>query len=154
MNIVLCEEVPPVLDCTLSIVLCEVVPPVLDCTITIDICEVVPYEATVTNVFGYMEPCIGGTIDDHMGASVMLNSAVSVDTSFNVDVTYVYPPMFCSSGGSTYTQSFTVEILEGQTSSNFNACYSGAYFQGGANICSACITYCSNPAVDLSTLGC
>jgi hypothetical protein len=154
MNIVLCEEVPPVLDCTLSIVLCEVVPPVLDCTITIDICEVVPYEATVTNVFGYMEPCIGGTIDDHMGASVMLNSAVSVDTSFNVDVTYVYPPMSCSSGGSTYTQSFTVEILQGQTSSSFNACSSGAYFQGGANICSACITYCSNPAVDLSTLGC
>lgn len=164
LNITLCETIPPSLDCSINIITCEVVydcainivicEVVPACTITIDICEVVPYEATATGVFGYMEPCIGGTIDDYMGAQINLNGPVSVDTTFNVEVHYKLPPMLCSSGGTTYTQSFTVEIASGQSSSTFNACNSGAYIQSGANVCSACITYCNNPAVDLSTFGC
>ncbi len=110
--------------------------------------------SSVTSAYGYMEPCIGGTIDDYMGAQVNLNAPVTVDTVFNVDVKYVFPPMTCGSGGSQFTQSFTIEILAGQSSSTFNACTSGAYFSGGANICSACITSCDNPAVNLATFGC
>lgn len=109
---------------------------------------------TVTGVFGYMEPCIGGTIDDYMGASVTVNNPVAVDTTFNVDVQFVYPPNFCNYGGTIFTQSFTIDILAGQTSSNFNACSSGAYYASGANICDACITSCSDPTIDLSTYGC
>ena len=153
INITLCEEVAPVLDCAIVINICEVVPPTLDCGITITICEEVSGQ-NVTGVYGSMEPCIGGTIDDYMGASVSVDTPVSVDTTFHVEVKYVYPPNFCTSGVTTYTQSFTLEILAGQTYSVFNACSSGAYFPSGANICSACITFCNNPAVNIGSFSC
>ena len=105
-----------------------------------------------TSVFGYMEPCIGGTIDDHMGAQVNLNGNVSVDTEFGVDVEYVFPGNTC--GVSNNTQSFTITIEAGEAGSNFDACDFGAFFSGGAVICSACITSCDNPAVDISAVEC
>jgi len=153
IQIITCEVVPPVLDCAINIIICEVVPQQLDCAINIIICEEVSSQ-NVTGVFGSMEPCIGGTIDDHMGVSVSLDAAVSIDTTFHVQVTYVPPPSFCTSGATTYTQSFTVEILSGQQYSNFNACTSGAYLSGGANICSACITFCNNPEVNIGSFAC
>lgn len=112
----------------------------------------VPPTPSVTSVFGYMEPCVGGTIDDHMGASVSLDEIVDVDTSFGVDVFYVTGGATC--GGTTSTQSFTIEILAGQSSSAFNACLNGAFFSSGATICDACITSCDNPSVDLGAFEC
>jgi hypothetical protein len=103
-------------------------------------------------VYGYMQPCVGGTIDDFMGAFVGTNTAVSVDTNFGVDVKYVFPGNSCGVGQST--QSFTITIESGSQSSNFNACLNGAYFSSGANICSACVTSCDNPAVDISAVDC
>lgn len=108
----------------------------------------------VTSVSGYMEPCIGGTIDDHMGAAVVLDTTVSVDTTFLVQVTYAIPPGVCYGGGTTYTQSFSVEVLAGDSGSYFNACTNGYYIASGANICSACILSCDNPAVDLTGFSC
>jgi len=67
ITIDICEELPPVLDCSVNIIICEEVAPSLDCSVVIDICEEVSSQ-NVTGVFGSMEPCIGGTIDDHMGA--------------------------------------------------------------------------------------
>jgi hypothetical protein len=107
---------------------------------------------SATSVFGYMEPCIGGTIDDHMGAQVNLNGNVSVTTEFEVQVTYTSLGASCGSG--TSTQFFYVTIEAGQGGSNFNACLNGAYFPSGAQICSACINTCDNPAVDISAVDC
>ena len=99
-----------------------------------------------------MEPCIGGTIDDHMGAAVFLNAPVSVDTVFDVQVSYVFPGSSCSSFNNT--QFFSILIEAGQASSNFIACNQGAYFPSGAQICSACINFCDNPAVNISAVSC
>jgi hypothetical protein len=107
---------------------------------------------SATSVFGYMEPCIGGTIDDFMGAQVNLDGNVSVETNFGVDVQYVFPGNTC--GAFNNTQSFTITIEAGQGGSNFNACNNGAYFSSGAVICGACITSCDNPAVNISAVDC
>jgi hypothetical protein len=106
----------------------------------------------VTGVYGYMQPCVGGTIDDYMGASVGLDAAVSVDTEVVVNVNFVYPGNSCGFGEST--QAIYLTIPSGSTSDNFNACLNGIYFSGGATICSACIASCDNPSVDLSTFSC
>jgi hypothetical protein len=119
---------------------------------TLGECEAACSSPSVIGVFGYMEPCIGGTIDDYMGASVSLDEAVDVITTFGVDVFYVTGGGTC--GGTTSTQSFTIEINEGETSSAFNACLFGAYFSSGATICGACITSCDNPNVDLGASEC
>ena len=92
---------------------------------------------------GYMEPCIGGTIDDFMGASVYLTSPVTVDTIFDVTVYYQTIGSSCPYPNittGTYSQFFQITVLAGQSSSNFNACINGYYFPSGANICGACIT--------------
>lgn len=106
----------------------------------------------VTSVFGYMEPCIGGTIDDYMGVQVYLDSPVTVDTTFDVQVNYVYPGNACSNFNNT--QYFQIVIPAGESGSTFSACQNGPYFPGGAVICSACIAYCSNPNVDLGGFAC
>jgi hypothetical protein len=106
----------------------------------------------VTLAFGFMQPCIGGTIDDYMGASVTLNDAVSVDTEVVVNVSYVFPGNGCGVGAST--QAIYLTIPSGSASDNFNACTNGIYFSGGANICDACVASCDNPAVDISTASC
>jgi hypothetical protein len=106
----------------------------------------------VTGVFGYMEPCLGGSLDDHMGAGVSVNSAVSVDTTFGVDVKYVQPGNSCLNQNST--QGFSITIFAGQTSSTFDACNNGAYFPAGVVICSACVASCDNPAVTLTGYTC
>ena len=116
-----------------------------------------PTSATyVTSVSGYMEPCIGGTIDDYQGASVSVSTAVAVDTSFDVTVYYELPPSNCAGpfSGASYSNFFVIDILAGQTSSNFNACSNGFYLSGGANICGACITACSDPSIIIPPYNC
>lgn len=106
----------------------------------------------VTSVYGFMEPCIGGTIDDYMGAAIFLDATVSVDTSFDIVVNYVNPGDSC--GGFTSSQYFTLVLTAGSSSGFINACTEGAYFPSGALICSACINYCDNPNVDISSYTC
>lgn len=114
-------------------------------------CSVPAVSSSVTSVGGYMEPCIGGTIDDHMGASVVLNTPVNIDTNFNVIVFYYTPGGSCSTT-SQYT--FTITVPSGSTSSNFNACGSGYYIPSGATVCSACIDSCDNPNVSIGAFHC
>ena len=93
---------------------------------------------TVIGVYGSMEPCIGGTIDDYMSANVTLDGNVTVDTNVNVDVYYTQ-----LSGGSCASpniQGFTVLIPAGTSSGSVNACSQGAYFPQGAYICVAQVT--------------
>jgi hypothetical protein len=120
---------------------------------TLEACEsICGGTPTVTSVGGYMQPCVGGSIDDFMGASVSVDLPVDVDTTFEVSVKYVLPGNSCGAGEST--QSIYPIILSGQTSSNFDACLNGVYFSSGAVICGACIVSCDNPSVNLSTSAC
>ena len=122
---------------------------------TLEACETAcsaPTSPTVTGVGGYMQPCVGGTIDDYMGASVSVDSPVDADSTFEVSVKYVLPGNSCGVGEST--QSIYPIILSGGTSSTFDACTNGAYFPSGAVICSACVVSCDNPSVNLSTYSC
>ena len=93
---------------------------------------------TVTGVYGSMEPCIGGTIDDYMAASVNLDAPVSMDTNFNVNV--LWTQLNGGSCASPNTQSFTVLVPAGQVYGQINACNQGAYFAQGAYICAAQVT--------------
>jgi hypothetical protein len=99
----------------------------------------------VQSVGGYMEPCTGGAIDDYMGAVVVLDGVVDVDTEFVVEVFYVDEGGTC--GGTQFSQTFNVVILDGDDISNFNACTEGVNFPSGAVICGACISSCDNPNV-------
>jgi hypothetical protein len=92
----------------------------------------------VTGAYGSMEPCIGGTIDDYMSASVTLDAPVSMDTNVNVNV--YWTQLVGGSCASPNTQGFTVFIPAGQNSGSINACNQGAYFPQGAYICSAAVT--------------
>lgn len=122
---------------------------------TLEACEAacgVPATPTVLGINAYMQPCVGGTIDDYMGADVGLDSPVDVDTEFLINVAYVLPGNSCGVGSSV--QPIYVTILAGNSASSFNACTSGAYFSSGAVICGACIASCDNPSVNLSTSAC
>ena len=99
-----------------------------------------------------MQPCIGGTIDDFMGASVTINTTYEVDSEFVVNVYYTSIGASCGSG--TSTQTFYLTVPSGAYSSNFDACLSGAYFPSGAQICSACISSCDNALIDLTGYSC
>lgn len=103
--------------------------------------------ASTTGVGGSMEPCVGGSIDDHMGANVSISNEVDVDTEFVVNVYWTSIGASCSSGVST--QTFYVTIPSGSMSSTFNACSNGAYFSSGAQICGACISSCDNPNINI-----
>jgi hypothetical protein len=102
-----------------------------------------------------MEPCIGGTIDDFMSASVYLTAPVTVETNFDVTVYYQqiggsscgYPNITSNFASST---SFTVTVLAGESNGAVNACTQGQYFPSGANICGACVTS-SNNTIDTIT---
>ena len=108
--------------------------------------------SSVTSVGGSMEPCTGGSIDDHMGANVSVDNPVNIDTTFGVDVYYVLPGNSCS--GPKSVQSFSLIIPSGSTFSNFSACSNGYYFNTGATICSACVTSTTNPNVNYSANAC
>lgn len=89
---------------------------------------------------GSMQPCIGGTIDDYMGASISMNGNVSIDTNFYIDVYYTNPAPYgnCASPIST---SFQIEVLAGTNQSNIDPCLGGGlYLPQGATICRTVIT--------------
>jgi len=115
-------------------------------------CSTPPEEINVTSVGGYMEPCTGGSIDDYMGAVVVLDNPVDVDTNFSVVVSYVETGGTC--GGFQLTETFSVDILTGDSISNFNACSQGTFFPDGAVICGACISSCDNPNVVIGAFEC
>ena len=113
---------------------------------------VVPPSISVQSVGGFMEPCTGGAIDDYMGAIVVLDAPADVDSQFVVDVYYVETGSTC--GGTQFTETFNVDILEGDDISNFDACTQGVNFPTGAVICGACIVSCDNPNITIGAFEC
>lgn len=111
-----------------------------------------PPSINVASVFGYMEPCSGGGIDDYMGAAVALDAPADVNTQFVVEVYYVGAGGTC--GGTQFTETFNVSILAGSDLSNFDACTQGVNFPSGAVVCSACILSCDNPNIIIGAFEC
>jgi hypothetical protein len=113
----------------------------------VDISCVAPQNnITVISLGGYMQPCIGGTVDDYMGVGITLDNPVSVDTTFFVNVFYSQSGTIC--GVNELTQSFGVEVLAGQTNGEVDACVGGQFFQNGATICSTCVTDYTGNTID------
>lgn len=101
------------------------------------------------SAFASMEPCIGGTIDDHMGVVVSLTAPVTVKTDFDVTVYYKFLNSNCNSSNITIganTETFIVTILADRDNGYVDACSQGRYIPDGANICGACITNHDNPS--------
>jgi hypothetical protein len=123
---------------------------------TLEACEAVcgepPAEINVISVSGYMESCSGGSIENYMGALVVLDDVVDVDTEFVIEVSYVNAGGTC--GGTQFSQTLNVVIPNGSVRSNFNACTEGVYFLEGAVICGACISSCDNPSVNTTGFDC
>jgi hypothetical protein len=100
-----------------------------------------------------MQPCIGGTLDDYMGVTVYLTNPVTVETIFDVTVYYKQIGETCDYPNITTnasTQYFQVTVEAGNSTTNFDACISGAYFPSGANICGACVTGSDNTVDDIT----
>ncbi|MDI5887643.1 PKD-like domain-containing protein [Flavobacterium yafengii] len=98
---------------------------------------------------GFMEPCIGGSINDYMGVNISMTGNVSVDTNFYVDVYYTNPgpSANCVTPMST---SFTITVLAGTSSGEISACSNGVYFSQGAEICRAVVTGSDNTVDTIS----
>jgi hypothetical protein len=110
---------------------------------------------TITSVNAGMQPCIGGTIDDYMGASVFLDTPVTVDTTISVLVYFQYGRQQCANNlAANSSTSFTVTILAGESFGAVDACTQGQYFSGGATICGACAVDSDNPNINLGQYGC
>lgn len=95
-----------------------------------------PKTVNVESVSGYMQPCIGGTIDDYMGAGLTLDQSVTVDTIFDVEVYWTQRGTGCSF---PYTQTFAVTVFAGQTYGDIDPCLVGANYPSGADICGAAV---------------
>jgi hypothetical protein len=96
-----------------------------------------PKTVNVQSVSGYMQPCIGGTIDDYMGAGMTLDTSVTVETNFTVEVYWSQKGAGCTF---PYTQSFGITVRAGENYGDIDPCLRGAYFPSGADICGAAVT--------------
>ena len=113
---------------------------------------------TVISVGASMEACVGGTgINDFMGAYVILDLPVTVETTIEVNVYFQY--------GNSYLQcidplsnnlvtSFSITIPVGGTYGQVDACTQGQYFSTGANICGTCVSSSDNPNINFGSFGC
>ena len=116
-----------------------------------------PTQQTVTGAGGGMQPCIGGGIDDFMGAYVSLDAPVTVDTTIGVVVYFQYGDsgVSCSSTlSNNNSTTFGVFIPAGQSYGTVDACTQGQYFSTGADICGSCVSDSDNPNINFGAFGC
>ena len=94
----------------------------------------VPSWPNVTSAFGSFSPCIGGSVDDHLGGTINLTGPVPQDTPFSIEVQYYIPGGSCSS-----TQSATIygTVLSGQSIGTVDNCSAGILIPTGGTVCSA-----------------
>jgi len=111
-------------------------------------------QPTIQTVSASMEPCIGGTIDDHMGVGVSLDNPVDIDTTFDVTVYFRYSSNCISRINAEASTNFTVTVLAGESFGSVNACQAGQYFPTGVYICDSCVTATNNPDVSLGKTEC
>ena len=119
---------------------------------------VVTPQQTVISAGGSMEPCVGGTgINDYMGATVILDVPVTVDTVITVVVYYQYGNSYipCNNTLTSNNQtSFDILVPAGESFGRVDACTQGQYFSTGANICGACVSGSDNPNINFGTYAC
>ena len=119
---------------------------------------VVTPQQTVISAGGSMEPCVGGTgINDYMGATVILDIPVTVDTVITVVVYYQYGNSYipCNNTLTSNNQtSFDILVPAGESFGRVDACTQGQYFSTGANICGACVSGSDNPNINFGTYAC
>jgi len=104
-----------------------------------------------------MQPCVGGSIDDYMGAYLQLDSPVTVDTTFDITIYYQYgnSGIFCNSIlGRNNSTTFTVTVPAGEQNIYLDGCVNGQYFSSGAIICGGCVISSDNPNVNFGLFGC
>lgn len=114
-------------------------------------------QQTVISVGAYMQPCVGGSIDDYMGAYLQLDSPVTVDTTFDITIYYQYgnSGIFCDSIlGRNNSTTFTVTVPAGEQNIYLDGCVNGQYFSSGAIICGGCVISSDNPNVNFGLFGC
>lgn len=99
-----------------------------------------PKTVNVLSGFASMQPCIGGTIDDYMGASITLDTNVTVDTTFQLQVEYVNRGQQCISSTPKMQTSLSIFVPAGQSYGDLDACSGGGYYPEGINICSSIVT--------------
>ena len=93
-------------------------------------------EVVVTSVNAGTEPCIGGTVDDHLGWSVNINVPAPQDINYQLDITL-------SNLGIETVYSASGTIKQGETfdsCNQFPCSCGGAFIGGGYQYVSACIT--------------
>jgi hypothetical protein len=116
----------------------------------------VPEKQTVISVYGYMQPCTGGGIDTNMGASIILDNPVKIDTTFDIYVYYQEGNNRCNTpynnNNSTY---FTITIAAGEKEGGIgDPCSYGQQFSSGAQICGACVASSTNTNINFGNYGC
>ena len=122
-------------------------------------CSVQPVVLTATAGGGF-QPCQGGTIDDTLTAGVSVYDSngnaypVSVDTTFDVVVYYVYAGGSCnySNLSANYSQTFTITIPAGSYYANIDCNNGGIFIGGGGTSCGTCITSYYGNTVDTITI--
>lgn len=87
----------------------------------------------VTAFNAAMEPCIGGTLDDHLSGSIFLSEQVPVDTEFRIDVEYISGTLFGNCSGPKEITSIFLTVNSGESFA-IASCYQFIN-ANGATIC-------------------
>lgn len=109
-----------------------------------------PYIASplVINVQGYTQPCIGGSCDDYLGWYIVLNSNVTVDTNYSVNIDLYL------NGNYAFTYTGYGTIPAGASYHNSDPCSGGGTYIGcNYSVNSTCIASIDSP-IDPSTYAC
>jgi hypothetical protein len=114
---------------------------------------VVDPNIAVSSVGAFSGACIGGTIDEYMTAYIGLNNIVVSDTTFELEVKYVYSGNTCTLENFFYAY-FTLVVPAGSNGQQLDMCTQGAYVGFPFSICSTCVVSCSNPAINISSFDC
>jgi len=127
---------------------------------TITVCSLtVPGGSTVVTQLNYCNAvsatafstdCDGTGLAQYIGGTVSTYSNVSVNTTVNLTVSYVYPGQSCNPF-IYQTGTLTGVILAGTNYTYINPCTNGWYSNAGAIVCNVCVSSVSgDPSVNLS----
>ena len=114
---------------------------------------VVDPNIAVSSVGAYSGACIGGTINEYMTAYIGLNNIVVSDTTFELEVKYVYSGNSCTPEN-FFAAYFTLVVPAGSNGQELDMCTYGAYIGFPFSICSTCVISCSDPAINISAFDC
>lgn len=105
------------------------------------------FAPVVISVNASIQPCIGGSCDDYLGWSILLDQNVLVDTYYTLNIDLY------QSGIYAYTYTAGGIIPAGLNYNNIDACLTGAYIGCNYTVNSVCVSTIDAPVND-STFGC